>query len=701
MREGIGAALKGALLALLMAGPALAEDYALPSPPSTGTRVDYWADKAEFDESSSTLHLIGNVTMKMSTMTVKGQDIWIDNASRTGRSDKPFFVEDGASAIYGKSGDFDFAKHSSNLKQPSSGTGDWRIHAREAQMSGDRRLKYWTADFTSCDNVPPHYHFHASSVKVVPKKYLFAKNTLFYLGKIPVFYMPFFYKSLNPTHTLRWRLQPGYDKQRGFYVKGTLTTQWTDSIYTKLYDDYYSNQGFGYGGELGRNAGMDSRGSVFGYKIKEAGTVKNRWGYFGGGYQTLVPSVSFQGRLQFQSDPLFTNDYIRSDIFRLTPELINSAALTKIFSNGTVRVAYVRQDIWDPSNSNKFIKNTESRPRVEAQSNSFRLWKTPWLNTLSGFAEDNYTLSRLYNQRSMGGSWTGTNSFLVARGVSFTPSLTYSETYYNRFDTFNYEPAVTNQNLESFIGRWTASETLRFGTPLGDIDATHAYTKRLKPNSITEDTGPVDKGVEQNQIILTDIFMPAPRMWARVSGSYDFSVYRDRILGYRERVRPVTVDLSWQSSKTLIATLHNDYKPGEGNRATIADVRWGEATGLTLGGSVGYNLTSPGTYYQSIDIGYSPSSGTWRLEVGLRSLVVSRGGFGPAQRGRIFEKEFIWSNRWHDFFTKLIVRVRPRGVGEITGRIDFRFGAADPKQAKRHDWEAEWFPGRKKDEEIR
>lgn len=696
--------MKGLGLAAFLAASAAAADYPLPPPPPTpagGSRVDYRADRVELDESSGTLHLSGNVTMTMSTMTAKGQDFWIDNARRTARSDKPFFIEDGFSAVYGQYGSVDFNKRTGLLHDAVTGSGDWRIRSRRAQLGTDRLVRYWGAEFTSCDQVPPDYRFRASSIKVVPKKYLFARNTIFYLGKVPVFYTPFFYKSLSPTHHLRWRLQPGYDRRSGYYVKGTLTTQLSDTVYTKIYDDYYSNMGFGYGGEIGRNAGADSRGSIFGYRIHENGTRNNRWGFFGGGYQNLVASTSFQGRLQFQSDPNFTNHYIRSDIFRLTPELINSAALTKLFSRGTLRVIYARHDVWDSTNANAFVKNDESRPRVEAQGNSFRIWKTPWLNTLSGFAENNYNRGRVFDQRTLGGTWNGTNSFLLARGLSYTPSMSYSETYYNRFDAANHEPPVTRQYLESFIGRWTSMQTVRVNTPLGDLDATHGYTKRLKPNSFTEDTGPADKGVEQNQLILTDFFMPAPRMWARLSSSYDFSTYRDRTLGFQERLRPITLDMSWQSSKTLIFTLHNDYKRGEGNRSTIADVRWGGETGPSVGGGMSYNLTSPGTYYQNISFSYSPSTPTWSLSVGLHSLVVSPGGFERAQRMRLYEKELTWSRRWHDFYTKLVMRVRAGGVGEITGRIDFRFGSSDPHRAKRRDWEAEWFPGRKEDDEIR
>ena len=80
----------------------------------------------------------------------------------------------------------------------------------------------------------------------------------------------------------------------------------------------------------------------------------------------------------------------------------------------------------------------------------------------------------------------------------------------------------------------------------------------------------------------------------------------------------------------------------------------------------------------------------------------SQGGFAHAHSLRLFEKEFTWTKRWHDFYTKVIGRVRPGGVGEITGNVELRFGSADKKPIEHRDWESEWFPGRAKDsDELR
>jgi LPS-assembly protein len=234
------------------------------------------ADRAEFDGEKSTLHLSGHVVLKESTMTVKGEDLLIDTNKRNGRSEGPLLVDDGVSAVYGESGEFDFAKHTGRLFRSSAGMADWRIHAREAELGANRRLSYRGADFTSCGKVPPDYHFHAQSVSVVPKKRMLARNVLFYLGDVPVFYLPVLYKSLSPVHWFGWKSQPGYDNRNGPYLKNTLTTQYSESMYSKLFADYYTKQGFGYGAELQRHRGEDSRGILYAYSIHETATRDNR-----------------------------------------------------------------------------------------------------------------------------------------------------------------------------------------------------------------------------------------------------------------------------------------------------------------------------------------------------------------------------------------------------------------------------------------
>ena len=701
--------MKAAVLVALLgafAPIAAAEDYALPPPPP-GSHVDYSADKAEFDAAHDSLHLSGGVVVKQTTMTVtagvvkettmtvKGEDLWIDTAHRTGRSDGPLLVEDGVSAVYGDSGEFDFPHHTGRLFHSSAGVADWRIHAREADLGGDRRLAYRDADFTSCSHVPSDYHFHASKVVVVPKKHMTATNVVFYLGKVPVFYTPILYEQLTPVHSFGWKSQPGFDRRNGVFLKNTMTTQFSTSTYSKLFADYYSRQGFGYGGELERHKGENSRGAIYAYRIRETSTGSDRWGLLGQGFQALPSSSSFQGRFQFQKDPTFNNDYNRSSLFRVTPDLTNNAAFTHRFSNGTARLSYAR---FDTATGTGFAKSTEDAPRLDYLSTPLRVLNLPWLNTFSAFAVNNFDATRPYLQKSVNGGWEGTRTFVLARGVSLAPKLDYTETYYNKFTEVRVDQSSATV-YDGIIGRWTASGDLRWNSPVGRIDAAEAYTQRLKPDAFTQDSSFSDKGVEQNLATLSDIILPLPGVWAQASAGYDFRTFRDHTVGFRDRVQPFVAQTNWRASRKVDLSLRDDYLLNRGNRSVIADARWGDEYGPSIGGGVSYNVSDPGNYYANTEFSIAPfavakSSPTWKVSFILRGLVSSDGGFGRVHGLRVFEKEVDWTKRWHDFYTKLGYRARPGGVGEETVRVDFKFGTTNPSQAPHRDWESEWFPER-------
>ncbi len=690
--------IRAAFLVFALAAVARAEDYALPAPPP-GPRLDYEADTVEFDSDKQLLHLRDHVVLHESTMTVKGKELWIDTERRRGRSNGPLLVEDGVSAVYGESGEFDFAKHTGHLEHTSAGHADWRIHADSANVGENRRLDYAGAVFTSCSAKPPHYHFHATSITVKPKKSMLARNAVFYLGEVPVFYLPFLYKSLSPRHWLRWKTSPGFDRRNGPFVKNTLTTEHGETVYSKLYADYYAKQGFGWGGELHRRDGEESRGALFGYTIKETSTGDRRWALLGQQYQALFSSTSFQGRLQLQSDSDFNNNYARSSTFRVTPELINSGAFTHRFSQATARLSYSRLDT-ATVDRRRFQKTSESYPRFDILSTPLRFGRLPWLNTLNGFADNTYAKGRPYIEKTVGGGWEGTRTFALMHGVSFAPKLGVQETYYNRFDQLAVSGSTTTK-LDATIARPAAAGTLRFDTPLGGVDLTESYRERLQSGSYRQDRSAIDKGVEENLLTLSDVFIPAPRMYARLSSGYDFRTFRDHTVGFRRRVQPVIADASWAPSSRLNLTVRDEYGLDIGNQASIVDARWGDDEGAAIGGGFAWNAANSRQYVASFDFAVAPSSPTWRVAFGVRGMAESSRGLGGLHGFTLFEKEFSWTKRWHDFYTKVAGRFRPGGVGEASIRVDLKFGTFDPKNAPHRDWETELFPERSTQDDLR
>lgn len=683
-------------LVLLWSASAAAQEYELPAPPapSTGsTHLDFAADHLDYESGNSVIHLKGAVRIRESTWTVKADELWLDAKRQLARSEGGLLVEDGVSAIFGDSGEFDFGSHTGTLYHSSAGHGDWRIHSQSARLGERRRLDYFSADFTSCSFDPkPHYHFHSSRITVVPKKYLLARNAVFYLGPVPLLYTPLLYKSLKPRHLLRFKVQPGYDRRNGGFLKGTLLTEHTPHLYSKLYLDYYGSQGLGTGAELERHKGEDSRGVLYGYRLRETHNGRERWTMLGNGYQALTSSVAFQGRLQVQSDADFNNDYARSSVFRVTPELVNNAAVVYRLPRLTARLSYSRQDVASEDRA-KFLKAAESSPRLEARTAELSIWRLPWLNVFDGFADNTFDKNRSFLEKSVGAGWEGTRTFNLLRGVSLIPKLGYRQTYFNRADSpADFSSTATVK--DAFVGRYSLQGTLRVATLAGDWDLTHLYEKRQKAGSFSDDAGAPDHGVEKNLLTVTDGFRPTRKVLVRAFSGYDFRVFRDRTVGFRDRVQPIVGELVYTPRTSLNFSLRDDYQLQQGNRSFLFGGQWGDEGGTFLGAGAGYNLAQAGRYFVNADFGWAPSTGTWRLAASLRSEASTSGGVGRLSRFQLFEKELMLSKVWHDFFTRAMLRLRPGGVKEVSIRVDLRLGRVSTA-APRHDWEAEWFPERR------
>ena len=693
------------MLLLALSSLAAAEDYALPAAParSTGTLLQFTADHLDYEASSATLHLKGRVVIRQSTRTIRGDELWLDTRRRAGRSDGYLFVDDVDSAVASESGgEFDFESGAGRLKRASAGYGDWRIHAREARLGGRKKLDYLSADFTSCDFSPPHYRFHASRITVVPKSHLFARNVVFFLGPVPVLDSPFLYKSLAPAHLVRMKFQPGYDSRNGAYVKGTMITGHTPWLYSKLYLDYYSSQGVGTGLEFIRRKNDDSRGALFFYHVRENGSGFQRWALVGDGYQSLfssrTASVALQGRLQVQSDPDFNNQYNRASTLRVTPDLINNGAVVYRLPKVTTRLSYSRVDVSpeqipktvDSYKTARYLKTSETYPRLDIQSASLKFWRLPWLNNLSGFADQNYVKGRAYLQREAGGTYQATRTFNLSRNWGFTPSASYMQSWFDKTDF----SSGTVQDV--FVGRYLTSNTLRWRTLLGSLDLTHAYTMRLKPDSFNEEASANDHGVESNQLSLTEVFRPSRKILVRASSAYDFRVFRDHEVGFRDRVQPIITDVVYTPKPTFNVTLRDDYTLVDGNRSVLGSMLYGDERTSYGSLALGYSKASPNNYSLDALFGLANASATWKIGGALRSQVGTTGGVSglAADRAHLFEKEVALLRVWHDFMTRLAVRFRPLGVQEYSVYAQLHFGRGGGKEIERREWESEWFPER-------
>lgn len=689
-----------ATLSLAFARPAIAsEPFALPAPPISTAPV-YSADYFEYEGSTTgadgQILLEGAVELKDSSWTLRAETLRLDMVQREGRASGGFELDDGLTVLRGDSGTFDFEEKSGTVDGVKAEYHPWRIWAKSGKLDPDRKGHFKETLFTSCNGNPPDYHFRSSGLHIKPGKYMLATNVRFYAGPIPIFYTPVLWRSLKKNKLLRARVIPGWDNRNGPYARTHTLFSPVVWMQGKLFLDYYGLQGFAQGSEIGFQPNEDHRGALYGYHIKEDETGERRWTVLGNTYVSLNSTYSVQGRLQAQSDPEMNNHYVRSNAFRVTSELVNGGALTRRTKLTTTRIAYSRLDSRNTLGDG-FKREKESLPRLEFQTSQLSFRKLPTLFTVTGFADNSFERVRDFNQKSAGVGVEATQTKVLAPGVSFTPRLQVRQEFEDKRETLNTYLS-TETFRDAFISYYEAGGNLRFDTPIGDWDGRYSFTQRMKPNSYQDDSGALDHGVEENLVTLQNTVRPHRRVFMRLSSGYDFRVFRHIPMGFRKRVQPFTTDLNFNLRNKLSLSLRDSYSLDDGNESFLAQLDWGFRDENFWSMGISHTLDRADSYFASTEAGWKPKSSKWEMRGALRYLINTPGGFDT--RGfRLFEKEVSVVRKFHDFFTKLLVRFRPGGVNEVQFRIDLRTDRPAILRKAAKKWEEEWFPWREKDED--
>ncbi|MBI4386667.1 MAG: LPS-assembly protein LptD [Elusimicrobia bacterium] len=646
-------------------------------PASTRTpRIEFFSDHFDYDRSSSVVYLSGHVRLHESTAVIRADEMWLYLEERRARAAGFVQMEDGRSLLFGDGGEFDFERETSCFDDVSVGYAPWRVHGRRAARFANRDVVFRRAWFTSCNLDPDsHYHLSASRLRVRPEKWMYAWNTVFFLGKVPVFYTPFFWKSLRKKHILRTRLYPAYDKRNGATLRSTTLFDVLPGLQNKVYADYYEGHGIGYGSELQYlRSESEAHGALYGYRIQESSGAK-RWTVLGDLYQTLGAGWGLQARLQSQSDRYFNNDYIRSSQLRVSPDLTNSAAVFYTTSWGTTRLSYSRFDVGD-STLYRYIKVAETAPRVDFGSAVLRIWRLPWINTVSAFADNTYQLGAFTPKKSAGTALSMTRTFPLGRAASYVPTVSFAETFLNWIDADDGF-GRTSRFMDAWVGRYSATNVLRFRSPLGDWDAAHSFTRRMRVNTAAPDVLADDRGTETNAVSIADTLMLKRSLWFRASGGYDYRTFRSYAVPYARRVLPVAADVNWQPAAQFNLLVHNQYQPGLGNQTAALQADWGDRDGRFLGLGFENNLSSTTYYTVSQEAGWRSAGGHWAVFGTLRAYAHTLGGLN-FDLLRVFEQELRLKRDFHDFHVELLFRARPGGVKEGAFRVQFRFDKDRP-----------------------
>ncbi|OGS11593.1 MAG: hypothetical protein A2285_08325 [Elusimicrobia bacterium RIFOXYA12_FULL_57_11] len=667
--------------------------YELPS--STGAhRVRFWADEAQFNEYTRVIALSGDVKLEEVSAQdrvmklVRARNLSVNMASRTVISPADFVVDDDTGTIYGKSGEISYASDSGNINDARFSYKNFVFRGRRVEFDQSGYV-YKKASVTSCEEEPPHYRLRASRIYLAPGRYFLAYNTMLFIGKIPVFYFPVFYKPIGGGTPFVSSFFPGYDERNGFFIKSNYAYRINPRTRARVYLDYFAKRGVGTGGELDYHRPEKNTSNVSLYRIREYGSHIDRWGINGGYWHSFNrfnesdPAQYYsQSFFRLISDPAFNNDFFRSNPFAVSPDKQASLAFTRKSNYTVMRVSAYGRDERSVRNPEKFRKAYESAPRLDLNVMPFAIPGVPVLNSCGGYLENAKEAGLPYYQKKGRGAWTVSKTVPLSRRVILSPSVFYDQAVL--FST-------TTAGSDAWTGRYGGSLNLRYDRLWGSMDLRYSYQRRLREGAFAADLGAPDKGQEAESLYADLFLMPRHNSYFRARTSYDLRDYFSA--SFTRRLAPLIAEAYYAPRPSLDLYAEDSYSFSDGNRSFVSQVNFGGGETYFGAGLANYSTYSA-AWVLSNTAGFRPWRGSkWRAEATLRYRAVPS-GLLKFSSFMFFEKSVSLYRDFHDFRTRWDFRVRAGGVKEFFFFVNLKLN--DPSRYNNLDERSRqfWHPWR-------
>ncbi len=410
-----------------------ASDFDLPDEP-----FDIRAGRMEYVD--GTLVASGGVTGRFENVMIRADRIRGNPETGDLHAEGDILFERGNMLWQGSELDYNFIKQD-GLFGPSS------LYFEPAFMSVDHVERVSTneyllrgATFTTCPKDHPHISAHAKEARLIGEKYIQAKGVTFYVGKVPVMYVPFWRHTLSEN---MFTFNFGIGSEWGTYLQTKTTVPITENVNSITDVNLYSHRGVG----LGQGFAWEypkAVGAFAAFYLKDEDPHSrydlldpigqqigdDRYRFKLEHIQNFTDTHYLNTKWNYLSDPAILEEFFKSE-YRNNAQPENYASW--VYGN-----SYVGSEVFVNKRLNDFYENTD---RVEYSADLYRtrLGNSPFFlqsenaiahlervhsstNTLAGNAYDSVRID-------------SANALYLPQRYGFlnlVPRATYRATYYSK-----------------------------------------------------------------------------------------------------------------------------------------------------------------------------------------------------------------------------------------------------------------------------
>ncbi|MGM0603659.1 MAG: LPS-assembly protein LptD [Bacillota bacterium] len=200
-------------------------------------------DEMIFSQQEAEIIVSGNAVFSSAEFSIKSDQLKVDSEKKTVRSPGPLVLISGSQEVTGESMEYNYEEEKGTIYGAESSLGELNFGSKKLNITAISPLELNMTDgeFTPCIREEPHYHFKAKEIRVHPDKKITIHDIVPYIGKIPVFYLPYYAAEYDPSDEedmVKDAMpvpQIGYESGKGITVEFSYPYQISEKNSGKIY----------------------------------------------------------------------------------------------------------------------------------------------------------------------------------------------------------------------------------------------------------------------------------------------------------------------------------------------------------------------------------------------------------------------------------------------------------------------------------
>jgi len=653
----------------------------------TAEEVSIYAKSLDYDQVNKYVVAEGSVTVLWQDKILNAEKVefWTEKEFLVAVGTVTFM--DKKNTVFCDSLAYDYKSHTAETDKASGFFTPWYFAAKKMNKIDDNKYEMKKMTMTTCENEKPHYTIRATSAKITTGKRVTVYNAVFYVRRVPVFYLPVFSQPMG-GNKYSLEIEPGYNNTDGVIVKAIYGFPVSKKSYGKLYLDYYEKRGWGEGAEYNFNDPGRLQGTIYGYHIKENTTGNEILNFKASHWQKLDAYWTSRSNINFVNSQTFGSQYLQDNWTLLQRQIDSSLAFTRQTKQSTLQISANRTDV-STGTAGDFQTTSLMLPQISYTRYSL-LNKSPFNTTLNATFQNSYnTAGNYYDQSAFTRVDIKRSYSFFRKKLSITPLFALTENWDNRDPLGIYGDNFTTRYLSNLNMRYYVTRSMSW-------DLGYSYTLRSKVNELGVDSSAIDAGEELNQINGQNLIYFG-RVSIRNSTSYNLHRNQGEIVeDWREKLAPLVNELTWTPGNSLslyvkeennIYLTYLDPINSSYLRSIQSIFTIGQIDNQYLSVGVFYQADQPDDLGFNTGFGYSPNS-KWKVDYRISAVALDR--FNSV---RFNDQQITVYRNLHCWELKLTYR-RMLTTEEIYFQLNLTSSSKNRKKLYNEGFEKEFYPWR-------